>query len=266
MTGHIGTVQELMGRLPARPGPGDQGTRPWNVRELILNIAHTSALALGRWQQCLDLNAQVTASVRERGAGLHELTRIRVNDAGSLIRLGRLAEAGRLLRECQQVFEEHRDTPSLATVLSIRADLEDESGRAAADLERTALRLRYTRPNPLGIAVRHHNLAIYLRKTGGDRAGQRAHRLAAALICRLTGMTHDLAPAQRALAADLRYDPGADLPATLAEVIRAEVIRAAERTAGVRLGELLTALEPDTDAVEAALAEILRAAAGDGAG
>jgi len=258
-------LRDQMGRLPARPGDTDQGTNPWNVRELILDTAHTSALALGRWQLCLDLNAEVAASKRQRGAGRHELTGTRVNDAWPLIRLGRLAEAGRLLRECQQVFEDHRDTPMLATVLTTRADLEHVSGRAgaAADLERTALRLRYARPDPRDIAISHHNLANYLRETGGDRAGQRAHRLAAALIWRLTGMTHDVVGAQRALAAELRDGTGGGdaLPGTVAEVVAV-----AERTDGVRLGELLGALEPDAGVVEAALAEILRAAAGSGGG
>jgi hypothetical protein len=253
-----GVLRDQMGRLPARPGDTDQGTNPWNVRELILDTAHTSALALGRWQLCLDLNAEVAASKRQRGAGRHELTGTRVNDAWPLIRLGRLAEAGRLLRECQQVVEDHRDTPMLATVLTTRAELEDVSGRAgaAADLARTALRLHYARPDPRDIAISHHNLANYLRETGGDRAGQRAHRLAAALIWRLTGMAHDLADTQRALAADLRDDPGADLLVTLGDVIRV-----AERADGVRLGELLAALEPDRQATEEALAGILRAAA-----
>jgi tetratricopeptide (TPR) repeat protein len=256
-----GVLRDQMGRLPARPG-ASEAVQPWQVREGILSIGGESALALGRWQQCLDLNAEITASTRDRGAGLHELTRTRVNDAGPLIGLGRLAEAGRLLRDCQRVFEDHRDTPMLAMVLSTRADLEDESGRAgaAADLERTAIRYRYARPEPRDIAISHHNLALYLRKTGGDRAGQRAHRLAAALIYQLTGMAHDLADAQRELTAELRDDPGADLPATLGDVIQA-----AERTDGVRLGELL-ALQPDTQAAEQALAEILRAAASPPAG
>ena len=46
------------------------------------------------------------------------------------------------------------------------------------------------------------------------------------------------------------------LPGTLAEVITA-----AEQTDGVRLGELLAELQPDTEAVEQALAEIIAAAA-----
>ena len=70
--------------------------------------------------------------MRGRGAGADQVARFRFNDAGPLVRLGRLAEAGRLLAECQRVFEDHADTANLATVLSARADLEaawDDRGR-----------------------------------------------------------------------------------------------------------------------------------------
>ena len=70
-------------------------------------------------------------------------------------------------------------------------------------------------------------------------------------------MTHALADAQRELAADLRDGPGPDLPATLAAVIQV-----AELTDGVRLADLIADLQPDPQAAEQALAEILRAADG----
>ncbi len=190
---------------------------------------------------------------------MHEVTGTRFNDAWPLIELGRLGEAGRLLAECQRVFEDHADTPRLAVVLGTRAILENKFGRrlAAADLARTALRLGYARPEPRDIAVGHHNLAIYLGELDADRAGQRAHRLAAALIRQLSGMAHDLADTVRALAAELRGDdPAVQLPATVAQVVAT-----AELTEGVRLGALLATLQPDPQAVEAALAEILRTAA-----
>jgi len=72
-------------------------------------------------------------------------------------------------------------------------------------------------------------------------------------------MTHDLADTQRDLAVEQREDPGTDagqLPATLAEVIQV-----AGQTDGVRLAELITALQPDARAAEEALAQILRTAA-----
>ena len=253
-------LRDQMAELPARPADNET-VSPWNVGELILHTGRSSALALGRWQQCLDLDAEIAASKRQRGAGLHEITRTRYNDADPLIRLGRLAEAGQLLSECQQVFEDHADTTSLAAVLSTRAVLEDALGHpdAAVEFERTAIRLRYARPDPRDIAISHHNLAGLLDAAGGDPAAQRAHRLAAALVRQLTGMTHELADTVRALADELRRGSGTGtgpLPATVAGVIRV-----AEQTDGVRLGELIGALEPDTEAAGDALARILRTAA-----
>ena len=150
----------------------------------------------------------VLQAVEVRGTGPHELTRTRFNDAKPLIELGRLAEAARLLRECQQVYQDLGDFPGVAQVLGARASLERTSGRpaVAADLARAALRLGYARPDPRDIAISHHNLANYLGEAGADSAGQRAHRLAAAVIFRLTGMTHHLAVIQRGLAAELRAE------------------------------------------------------------
>jgi len=68
-------------------------------------------------------------------------------------------------------------------------------------------------------------------------------------------MTHELAVAVQALAAELGEDATSGLPSTVAEVVAV-----AEQTEGVRLGELLAALAPEPRALEAALAEILRAA------
>lgn len=70
-------------------------------------------------------------------------------------------------------------------------------------------------------------------------------------------MAYDLADTVRVLAGELRADGGADvsLPSTVAQVVAV-----AERTEGVRLAALLTALQPDPAAVESALAEILRTA------
>ena len=252
------TLRAAMAALPVR-GDASEAVNPWSVREVILHTGYASALATGEWQRCLDLNAEAAASVRQRGAGVHEVTQFRFRDASPLIRLGRLGEAGRLLAECQRIFEDQADTPMLATVLGARAGLEDALGhrQAAADLVRAALRLFYARPELRDIAIGHHNLAIYLGELGDDRAGQRAHRLAAALIRRLSGMAHDLAGTVRVLAAELRGDdPAARLPATVARVVAT-----AELTEGVRLGALLAALQPDPRAVEDALAEILRLAA-----
>jgi hypothetical protein len=55
----IEVMRGQMSQLPARPGDNENAA-PWNVREVILDTGHTSALALGRWQQCLDLNAEMS--------------------------------------------------------------------------------------------------------------------------------------------------------------------------------------------------------------
>jgi hypothetical protein len=253
------TLRAAMATLPAR-ADASEAVDPWNVREIILATGRRSALATGDWQRCLDLNAEVMASVRQRGVGVHQVTRIRFSDAGPLIELGRVEEAGRLLGECQRVFEDHADTPMLGRVLGNRAGFENVLGRrhAAADLVRAALRLFYARPEPWDIAACHHNLAGYVGELDGDHAGQRAHRLAAALIRGLSGMAHDLAYTVRVLAEEMRGDdPAARLPTTVAQVVAT-----AELTEGVRLGALLAALQPDPQALEDALTEILRAAAG----
>jgi tetratricopeptide (TPR) repeat protein len=251
-------MRAAMAALPAPLGPVE-AVNPWNVREVILGIGHSSALAVKDWARCLELSAEITASERGRGAGAHEVARTRLNDAGPLIELGRLEEAGLMLAQCQQVFEDQADIPYLAGVLSSRASLESALGRvsAAADLGRAALRLSYTRPEPRTIAICHHNLGNYLGYLGDDWAGQRAHRLAAALIRGLAGMAYDLAGTVRALAAELRPDGNdTSLPSTVAEVVAV-----AELTEGVRLGALLAALQPDPGIVEDALAGILGAAA-----
>jgi tetratricopeptide (TPR) repeat protein len=254
----VDRLRAVMAALPVRGA--DDAIDPWNVREVILGTGRSSALATGEWARSLELNAEAVASMHGRGAGEHEVTRIRFNDASVLGRLGRLGEAAQLLAECQRVFEDHADTASLAKVLMARADLEANLGHwpAAADLERAALRLSYTRPELQSIATSHHNLANYLGRLGSDRASQRAHRLAGALIFGVTRMSHYLALAQSALTGEMRAAGGMDpsLPSTVARVIGL-----AEQTEGVHLSAVLTALQPDPALIEEALTEILRTAA-----
>lgn len=145
-------------------------------------------------------------------------------------------------------------------MLSARANLEDTRGRPqqALALDQTSIRLAYVRPEPRDIAISHYQLAIRLATAGADLAAIRAHRLAAALLFQLIGMTHDLADTIRALARELRHDANREeLPGTVDEVIRV-----AEQTEGVHLDHLITALQPDRQAVTDALAEILHAASG----
>ena len=76
----IQALRDQMDKLPATRADNET-IEPWNVRETILNIGCASALALGEWQQCLDLNAAILASMRARGASAYEIIRFRYNDA-----------------------------------------------------------------------------------------------------------------------------------------------------------------------------------------
>lgn len=246
-----------MDKLPATPD-SNETVVPWNVRESILSAGFISADALGKWQPALDFNNANLASKRARDASDYHLAYTAFNDYSPLIELDRFDDADRLLVYCQQVFEHHNDLDQLGNVFSARARLEDARGNPAAALgfEQTAIRYHYLRSEPRDVATDHHNLANFLWRPGTGTAAQRAHRLAAALICQLTGMTHNLTTVCRALADELRQDSGQRLPGTLEEVIAV-----AEQTEGVRLGELLAALQPDTQATADTLAQILRTAA-----
>ena len=94
-------LRERMRALPAEGG-ANENVDPWNVREGIFGTGREAALALGRWQDALDLNAEVLASKRRRGAGPHEIARTAFNDYSPLLSLRRLDQADRLLRHCSR--------------------------------------------------------------------------------------------------------------------------------------------------------------------
>ncbi|MCA1672209.1 MAG: AAA family ATPase, partial [Actinobacteria bacterium] len=228
-----GQHEQLLTELPVLRGrmvelPDERADNdpvdPWNVQETILITGLIAAVALGRWVQALDLNNEIITIMRRRGVSPHEMARTRFSDYGPLLGLGRQTEAAQLLGECQDVFHNAGDITMLGGVYGARADLEYNRGRLrdAVELQRTALRLRYVRPNPRDIATGHHNLAYYLsRAPTGNRAEQRAHRLAAALVFHLIGDVHHRTDALRALATELRHEtehPDAPaLPTTVSE-------------------------------------------------
>ena len=258
----VRVLRPQMDKLPVTRG-ANEIARPWNVRETLLDIGRTSAQALQQWQLCLDLGGDILASKRARKATTYEIARTSFNLSRPLIELGQLIDAEQILLNCQQVFEAADDMPNLRKVLAVRALLERTRGRpqAALELERTSIRLAYVRPEPADIAISHYQLAQYLSATGSEPTAQRAHRLAAALLFQLIGMGHYLALAVGALAIELRDDVGVeDLPGTLGQVVRV-----AEQTEGVHLGQLITALQPNPQAAADTLAQILRAAADDDA-
>jgi tetratricopeptide (TPR) repeat protein len=249
----------LRDRLDALPSGGDIGeaVRRWNVYEAVLDTMRNSAAALEDWATALDLNADVLASKGSRGLGGYEFVITRFNDAIPLIRLGRLAEAGQLLDECQAVFEGEADILMLARLLSARAALEAELRRyqPAIEFEFTALRLLYSRPDTASIAVSHHNVASYLFASGAADRDVLSHQLAAALIYRLTDNAHELARTLREAARTLRApsNPGEDLtlPTVIGDVDQVE---------GVQLAALIRDLSPDSKVAENAFTSMLAAA------
>ena len=98
------------------------------------------------------------------------------------------------------------------------------------------------------------------RAPAGNRAEQRAHRLAAALLVHLTGDVHHRTDALRTLATELRRETehldAPALPTTLPEVTGL-----VDTGDGFRFGELIAALGPDPDTAAQALTDLLAAAA-----
>jgi len=242
-----------MDELPSQPAANDP-VIPWNVREATLGVGRGSAISLKEWRQALDFNQAFLASLRARGATAHHRARVAFSDSGPLIHLGRLDDADRLLADCQQVFEDYGDLHQLGFVFGARANLEDERGNLTGALafQQTAIRYSYLRRDPRDVANAHYNLASYLQEAGSDPAAQRAHRLAAALVYQLTGMTHELSSSCSALARELRAAGQQQLPGTVPEVIAV-----AEQTEGVKLGELIAALAPGPQDGAAALTQVL---------
>jgi len=250
-------LRERMRALPDERG-ANEAVDPWNVREVIFDTGHSAALALGRWQDALDLNAEVLAITRRRGAGPHDIARTEFNDYGPLLALGRLDQADRLLRHCQEVFEAAADTRMLGKVLSARADLADRQGHPgpAAHHEQAALRYHYVHSDPSSVAASHHNLANYRMRAGAAAEEWLAHRLAATVLYRLTGMTRDLQDNLRQLARELADPAAAAAAPTTIDQVRHTV----ERVDGVRFGVLLEALQPDAGRQQGALDDILHTA------
>jgi tetratricopeptide (TPR) repeat protein len=227
--------------LPSQPDPADR-VEAWNVRENVGDTARSAASAVQDWAAALTFSRQVQESKRQRGASLHDRARIRFNDYFPLLQLGRVDEAEQVMLACQQVFEDAADIHALGMVYSARANLETRRGRLgeAIHWERVALRYKYQRPEPETLAVSHNNLAVYLGETGPAGRDILAHRLAAALLRRVTGRTATYTDTVHNLATDLQRHGRTALPADVDQLTTI-----VEEVAGVRFGDVFTALVPD---------------------
>jgi tetratricopeptide (TPR) repeat protein len=224
----------------------------WNVHEALLNTGREAAVQLFRWQDALDLNAIIAASMLSRGASATDRAETVFNNYGPLLRLGHTDAALTLLLECREVFESAHDVNAMGAVLSGLADVEDKRGHGAVaiGLARDALRYMYLGGKVTDIAKAHHNLGILYRRARQQEAGL-VHYVAAALIRAVTG-SGGPEDSIRAGADDLRGLGDADpLPADLAELHR----RVAD-VPGVDLDQLLTKLAPDRQAVQRTLEEL----------
>ena len=247
----------------------DESVEPFIVKEFTLDVGRSAALALKEWETVLELNHDIITSRQRRGAGRHEIARVRYNDCVPLIRLGRLEEADQILQGCQQDFEDAADTNMLGKVLSTRADLEEERGRSdqAVRFSRTALRYAYTTGDWNGAAVDHYNHAAYLLSDGEPAQSWLPHRLAATMIdYAIRGASSTRV---QVLGVELHRFGDAAAAATPANV--AELTQRVEIVEGVRFAQLVARLtgKPDggdtlmTNTLNAAREHIAQAAADD---
>jgi hypothetical protein len=250
----VAALRPRMAGLPERSEQRET-VQPYVARELIIDVGHTAALALGRWEEALALNAENLELTRRRDAPPLEVARTLFNDYGPLLILGRVDEARALLLFCRDVFEQEGVINALAKTLNALADVEDVVGHSdqAVALGADALRLGYLAGTPEDIAVGHFNFSTYLRNVGVDPVEPLAHRLAAAII-RYQSNLGALASSLQALRTHLDAFGDRPVPSW------AEVCELVDRRDGVRLSELVDRLPARAADGSAALAEVIRLA------
>jgi len=196
----LNRVRDWWQRSQAGESVAEAPDRTFLGRVLVgaLDIAVHAERNLERWQSCLDLLEEQESAKRALGENEVELAATRFNEYGPLLTLGRLDEAQRVLEGCLGVFRAAGDVGQEARCLSALADLwarRNEIGEAIA-LERQALAVRNTLPNPSDRSTGHANLAVYLFESGHlDEAG--SHLLASAIYSLLIGATGQLTHALR---------------------------------------------------------------------
>jgi hypothetical protein len=226
---------------------------------MLFDVGRVAARQLGRWQEALDLGAEITASQRARCAPTRVITSSRFNDYTPLLRLGRTDQALDLLLNCRQVFHDTGDIQALGKTLSALADVEDERGQghAALQLERDALRYQYLSADLTDIAMSYHSLGSFLHRHARQPAAALAAHLASALVYALNGIggtsPQSAAGAVRSAAADLReFGTDAEPPADIAALCRhlADI-------EGTDLPGLIAKLSPDPQTAERTLQDLV---------
>jgi tetratricopeptide (TPR) repeat protein len=178
-----------------------------------LNIAQEANQGLERSQACLDLLEETESAIRALGESKASVAETRFNQHGPLLSLGRLDEAQGVLEGCLEVFRSAGAVNHEADCLSALADLWNERNEIdqAIALERQALAVRNTLPDPSDRAISHHNLSGYYDNAGQPESAM--HNLAAGVYFLVIGRRDHLTTwmgnlrirARRALAAGGRY-------------------------------------------------------------
>jgi tetratricopeptide (TPR) repeat protein len=159
-----------------------------------LDIATDAHFALKNWDDALGRIDRILQVERALGRAAQAIAATRMNRAVVLTNLRRFAEAQSELELCLQIF---RDDPAhSASVLSSLASLFDDQNdiQQAVELERRALALREQLPDPGERAISHHNLAIYLHRTGApaNLAESAGHQMAALIYYAIAGLGESL--------------------------------------------------------------------------
>jgi len=250
----VEALRTIMAGLPEQGSP-DERLAPWNVREGILQTGASAATHLQRWQQALELNAEVAASQHRRNAPALERANTQLGASAPLLRLGRVNEARTMLLNCREVFAAGRSLDQLGRTISGLAEIERSVDRhdSASRLEQDALRLKYASHDPNSIAASHSGLASDLWHAG-EHGAALAHRMAAALIDLHMG-AGGLTSVLRALARDLSESDEPPVPGSFSEL--SQMVAEVD---GVRLTELVARLPPYPGGEDEALAEIERRA------
>jgi tetratricopeptide (TPR) repeat protein len=246
-------LRDHMRTLPGRPGP-DEAVVPWHMREALLKAAREAAVQLGQWDDALDLNAEVIASLRDRRAPAIDTAGARYNDYYPLLCLGRTEEALDLLLECRQVFQDTPDTGALGQILTALAHTEHARGHgeAAIGLQRDALRYSYLIGDVTGITAGYRNLGSYLHLYARQPAPAFAYHLAAALI-RALASAAGTDESIRDATADLREFGAATTPPP----DLADLCRRIGDIPGTEPARLIAQLSPGPGTAERALRELL---------
>ncbi len=225
-----------------------------------LEVADSANRFFGEWQRCLDLLKESESVNRALGENQVSLAGTRFHRYVPLLMLGWLDEAQRVLEDCLAVFRSAGVVNYEASCLSALAALwakRNEIGKAIA-LQRQALAVCNTLPDPSHRASSHGSLGNYLEKEGKETDAAK-HNIAQLVYEICIGRSdqhgfHNLGVrARRAFSAGERY--------TLPPL---EAILAQQEFAALR--QFVDSRKVDRAALQAELDRLLEQAHGEAAG